>query len=385
MTGGELVGVDELTVSFGGVTVVDGITFTLARGECLALVGESGSGKSVTTRTLVGLAGFGARVQAARLHLDGADVTRYGERDWRRVRGAQVGFVLQDALASLDPLRPVGKEIAEPLRLHTTLTRAQRTEKVVELLRSVGVPEPEVRAAQYPHQLSGGLRQRALIASAIACGPQLLLADEPTTALDATVQVQVLELLRSLKTADTGLLIVSHDLSVVARLADRVAVLKDGRIVETGPTAQVLGDPQHDYTRALLAAVPSAHAKGTRLAALDRYGEPIRPLPRVAPRPAPAGRPAGGRGGRAASSGSPARTASRGWPCRTCRSPCCPARPSAWWANPAPASPPPPGWYSAWRRRTPAWCGCTAPTGPPWTGRAGVRSDGVPSSSTRIR
>jgi peptide/nickel transport system ATP-binding protein len=283
-----LVDVADLSVAFGGVTVVDGISFTLDRGECLALVGESGSGKSVTTRTLVGLAGFGARVRAGALRFDGVDVTGFGERDWRRIRGARIGFVLQDALASLDPLRPVGREIAEPLKLHTTLTREQRAAKVLELLTSVGVPEPEVRAAQYPHQLSGGLRQRALIASAIACGPELLLADEPTTALDATIQVQVLELLRSLKDSRRGLLMVSHDLSVVARLAERVAVLKDGRIVETGPTAQVLGDPRHEYTKSLLAAVPSAHAKGTRLAALDRYGQPIRPLPRVGTRPAPA-------------------------------------------------------------------------------------------------
>ncbi len=282
-----LVEVAGLTVAFGGVTVVDDISLTLARGECLALVGESGSGKSVTTRTLVGLAGHGAAVRAQRLHFDGVDVTGYGERDWRRVRGARIGFVLQDALASLDPLRPVGREIAEPLQLHTSLNREQRAAKVIELLRSVGVPEPEIRAAQYPHQLSGGLRQRALIASAIACGPELLLADEPTTALDATIAVQVLDLLRSLKDSRTGLLMVSHDLSVVARLADRVAVLKDGRIVETGRTADVLGDPQHEYTRSLLAAVPSAHARGTRLAALDRYGQPIRPLPRVAPRPTP--------------------------------------------------------------------------------------------------
>ncbi len=282
-----LLTVNELSVAFGTATVVDGVSFTLDRGECLALVGESGSGKSVTTRTLVGLAGFGSRVRAAQLHFDGVDLTRHGERDWRRIRGARIGFVLQDALASLDPLRPVGREIAEPLKLHTTLTREARQERVVELLRSVGVPEPEVRAAQYPHQLSGGLRQRALIASAIACGPELLLADEPTTALDATIQVQVLELLRSLKSSETGLLMVSHDLSVVARLADRVAVMKGGQIVETGPTEQVLHDPRHEYTKALLAAVPAVHAKGTRLAAVDRYGQPIQPLPRVVVREAP--------------------------------------------------------------------------------------------------
>jgi peptide/nickel transport system ATP-binding protein len=283
-----LLEVAGLTVAFQGTRVVDGVSFTLQRGECLALVGESGSGKSVTTRTLVGLAGYDAHVHADRLRFDGTDVTGFTDRTWRRVRGARIGFVLQDALASLDPLRPVGREIAEPLALHTTLSRAERAARVRELLESVGVPEPEVRAAQYPHQLSGGLRQRALIASAIACDPDLLLADEPTTALDATVAVQVLDLLGSLKDNRSGLLIVSHDLAVVARLADRVAVMKDGRIVEAGTTDAVLQDPQHPYTRALLAAVPSAHAKGTRLSTVER---PTVPAPAPVLDPAPGGAP----------------------------------------------------------------------------------------------
>ena len=280
--GANLLEVAGLTVAFGDATVVDGVSFTLERGQCLALVGESGSGKSVTTRTLVGLTGYGARVRAERLRFDGTDVTGFTERNWRRVRGARIGFVLQDALASLDPLRPVGREIAEPLALHTDLSRTQRAEKVRQLLTSVGVPEPEVRAAQYPHQLSGGLRQRALIASAIACDPELLIADEPTTALDATVAVQVLDLLGSLKGNQSGLLIVSHDLAVVARLADQVAVMKAGRIVESGTTGAVLQDPRHPYTKALLAAVPSAHAKGTRLSLVDRPA----PVPTPAPEPA---------------------------------------------------------------------------------------------------
>jgi peptide/nickel transport system ATP-binding protein len=263
--GDALLAVENLRVDFGVATVVNGISFTIDRGECVALVGESGSGKSVTSRSLVGLTGAGARVRVDRLTFDGEDLTRLSQRRWRRVRGARIGFVLQDALSSLDGLRPIGREVAEPLALHTRLTRANRQRKVIELLRSVGVPEPELRARQYPYQLSGGLRQRALIASAIACAPQLLIADEPTTALDATVQAQVLALLETLKTADSGMLVVSHDLAVVARLADRIAVLRDGVIVEQGPTAQVLDDPRHDYTKALLAAVPGAQPKGTRL------------------------------------------------------------------------------------------------------------------------
>lgn len=260
-----LLAVENLRVDFDGVTVVDGISFTIGRGECLALVGESGSGKSVTSRSLVGLTGTGARVRVDRLDFEGEDLTRLSQRRWRRIRGARIGFVLQDALSSLDGLRPVGREVAEPLSLHTRLTCTQRQRRVVELLESVGVPEPEVRARQYPYQLSGGLRQRALIASAIACAPRLLIADEPTTALDATVQAQVLALLETLKTSDGGMLVVSHDLAVVARLADRIAVMRDGVIVEQGPTERVLGDPRHEYTRALLAAVPGTRPKGTRL------------------------------------------------------------------------------------------------------------------------
>jgi peptide/nickel transport system ATP-binding protein len=263
-----LIEVSGLRVRFGARTarpVVDDVSFTLRRGECLALVGESGSGKSVTSRTLVGLTGPGAIVESERLRLDGQDTTRFTEQTWRRIRGARVGFVMQDALSSLDPLRPVGREIAEPLRLHTPMTKEQREQKVLDLLTSAGVPEPEFRAAQYPHELSGGLRQRALIASAIACDPELIIADEPTTALDATVAAQVIELLGELKGTDRGLLVVSHDLSVVARLADRVAVMRAGVIVEEGPVEQVLSDPRHPYTRELLAAVPSAASRSSRL------------------------------------------------------------------------------------------------------------------------
>ncbi|GGU94683.1 ABC transporter ATP-binding protein [Kitasatospora herbaricolor] len=262
-----LLRVDGLDVSFGDVRAVRDVSFTLDRGECLAIVGESGSGKSVTARTLVGLAGDRAAITAGTLDFDGLDLAALTETQWRAVRGRRIGLVLQDALVSLDPLRTVGAEVAEPLRVHGLLPRAETRERVLSLLADVGIPEPERRAAQYPHQLSGGLRQRALIASALAGGPELLIADEPTTALDVTVQAQVLDLLGGLKERGTALLLISHDLSVVARLADRVAVMYGGRIVETGRTADVLADPRHPYTRALLDAVPATHAKGTRLAA----------------------------------------------------------------------------------------------------------------------
>ncbi len=259
-----LLTVDGLSVSFAGrpTPAVDGVSFELRRGECLALVGESGSGKSVTARTLVGLSGYGATVEAQRLRFDGQDVTGFDERAWRRVRGARIGFVLQDALGSLDPLRTVGREVGESLEIHRPLKRAERREKVIDLLRAVGIPEPELRALQHPRQLSGGLRQRALIASAIACEPELLIADEPTTALDLTIQAQVLALLEALRTEQNALLVISHDLAVVARLADRVAVLRRGQIVEQGPTASILEAPRHPYTQSLLAAARAVHVVG---------------------------------------------------------------------------------------------------------------------------
>ncbi|GAA2556718.1 ABC transporter ATP-binding protein [Winogradskya consettensis] len=243
-----LVTVEDLHVSFGDVHAVRGISFTVEPGECVAIVGESGSGKSVTARTLVGLAGPGAQVRTARLELAGRDARRHSERDWRTVRGGFAGLVLQDALGSLDPLRTIGAEIGEVLRVHRKRDTPER------LLAEVHVPEPERRARQYPHQLSGGLRQRALIASAIAARPPLLIADEPTTALDVTVQAQILELLAERRSPETALLLISHDLAVVSRLADRVLVMKDGEIVESGPTRELLAGARHPYTKKLVAA-----------------------------------------------------------------------------------------------------------------------------------
>jgi len=258
-----LVRVEDLHVTFHTgrhrVEAVRGISFAVERGECLAIVGESGSGKSVTARTLVGLAGPGAEVRAAALELDGRDARGHSERDWRRVRGGFAGLVLQDALVSLDPLRTVGAEIREVLRTH------RRRTTVEKLLADVHVPEPERRARQYPHQLSGGLRQRALIASAIAGQPPLLIADEPTTALDVTVQAQILALLAERKAVGETLLLISHDLAVVSRIADRVLVMRDGRLVESGATSVLLSGAGHAYTRKLLDAVPSAASRGRRL------------------------------------------------------------------------------------------------------------------------
>ncbi|QPZ37891.1 dipeptide ABC transporter ATP-binding protein [Paramicrobacterium chengjingii] len=258
-----------LNVSFprGGERhqVVHDVSFELRRGECLAIVGESGSGKSVTARTLVGLTGAGAHIDADELTLGDQNLAQTSEKQWRGLRGRRIGFILQDALVSLDPLRPVGAEIEEALKLHGWGRHADRRRKAVELLDAVGVPQPEQRAKQRPDELSGGLRQRALIASALALDPEIIIADEPTTALDVTVQAQVLALLADTKRRGVSQILISHDLSVVAELADQIAVMTDGRIVEVGTADQVLGDPQHPYTRRLIAAVPGPHSRGTRL------------------------------------------------------------------------------------------------------------------------
>lgn len=257
--------VDDLRVSFGGVPVVRGVSLRIAPGECLALVGTSGSGKSVTARSLLGLAGPGADVRAGALEIAGRDLRDAGPREWRRVRGTGVGLVLQDALSSLDPLRPIGREIGDALRIHGMRDARARRARVLELLELVGMPDPATRVHQRSGELSGGLRQRALLAAALALDPPLLVADEPTTALDATVQARIIDLLADLRTRGQATLLVSHDLAVVARLADRVAVMHDGLIVEEGPTADVLRAPAHRRTGALVAAVPTGVPRGTAL------------------------------------------------------------------------------------------------------------------------
>ncbi|MCU1417362.1 MAG: transporter ATP-binding protein [Schumannella sp.] len=268
---GARLSVRDLRVAFtpGGVRreVVHGVSFDLEPGRCVAIVGESGSGKSVTARALVGLAGRGSIVEATDLRIHGADATGFGPREWRRVRGREIGFVLQDALVSLDPLRPVGAEIAESLKLHGGTRRTERHARVLDLLTRVGVPNPALRARQRPDQLSGGLRQRALIASAIALDPDIVIADEPTTALDVTVQAQVLIQLELMKARGASILLISHDLSVVAQLADEIVVMRGGDVVEQGAAERLLSSPQHPYTRALVAAVPGAATRGTRLSA----------------------------------------------------------------------------------------------------------------------
>ncbi|MDX6916027.1 ABC transporter ATP-binding protein [Pectobacterium carotovorum] len=283
-----LLRVDGLSVTFpspfGPIRSVKNLSFQVNAGEILALVGESGSGKSVTARTLVGLAGENVDVQANAIELtrhDGSlcDLRYLTDRDWRAIRGREIGFVLQDALVSLDPLRKIGQEVAEPILTHHLLPRQQVPARVAELLTKAGIPDPENRAAQYPHELSGGLRQRALIASALAAGPQLLIADEPTTALDATVQKQVLKVFTALAQAGHGVLLITHDLAVVAEVADRVIVMQQGSLVEGGEARQILSAPTHPYTRKLLAAIPTASTRGKWLAGADPLQSGIAPSP----------------------------------------------------------------------------------------------------------
>jgi len=265
-----LVDISGLSIAFpaqGDGPVVQGIDLVIHPGECVALVGESGSGKSVTARSLLNLAGDGARVEAARFRIRGRDARTFREADWRRLRGTFSGLVMQDALVSLDPLRTVGHEVGEVLTEHRLVSgRAALAERVHATLAKVGMPRPAERARQYAHQLSGGLRQRALIAAAIAAEPDLIIADEPTTALDPGIQNQVLAVLAERVREGAGLLLISHDLALVARIAHRVIVMRAGRIVDAGTTRAVLEQPRHPYTRQLLAAIPSAASRGGRLA-----------------------------------------------------------------------------------------------------------------------
>jgi oligopeptide/dipeptide ABC transporter ATP-binding protein len=246
---------DNLRVWFGATEVVRGVSLALKPGEALGVVGESGSGKSVSALAPWGLL-RNARVEGGTRFL-GADWGRPSTSSGRTGIGKDVGFVFQDPMGALNPALRVGEQVSESLRVHQKLGRAEARAQAIELLRRVGIPSPELRVDAWPHELSGGLRQRALIASAIACKPRLLIADEPTTALDVTVQAQVLELLSRLRKEDgLAVIFISHDLHLVAEFCDTLAVMYAGRIVESGPTAEVLAVPRHPYTRALLESAP---------------------------------------------------------------------------------------------------------------------------------
>lgn len=245
------------------VSVVEGVTFNVARGEVVALVGESGSGKTVTSLALLGLLGArGGRIAGGSIVFDGFNVVGLTEAGWRQIRGKRVGMIFQDPIQALNPAFTVGDQIAETVRAHLHLSRKNAWAKAIDLLRRVRIPNPELRAHDYPHMLSGGMCQRVMIAQALACDPDFLIADEPTTALDMTIQAAILQLIRDIQ-LETGIsvLLITHDLGVVAEMADRVIVMYAGQIVESGSAADILTSPVHPYTEALLGAIPTGGSR----------------------------------------------------------------------------------------------------------------------------
>jgi peptide/nickel transport system ATP-binding protein len=253
-----LLEIEHLEVSFGARTAaVRGVSLAVEKGETHCLVGESGCGKSVTALAVMGLLARGASRSARRMNFAGDDLLSFSDRAMARLRGNRMSMIFQEPMTSLNPAFTVGSQLAEVMTRHKRVSRSAALERAVELMGRVGITAPELRLGQFPHQLSGGLRQRVMIAMALMCDPELLVADEPTTALDVTVQAQILRLLASLK-RDFGLaiLLITHDLGIVARVADRVSVMYAGEVVERAPTAQLFGAPQHPYTRGLLSCVP---------------------------------------------------------------------------------------------------------------------------------
>lgn len=271
MSGDTILEVRDLNVSFSlrgrRLTALRGACLDLRKGETLAVVGESGSGKSVLAKTFLGMLDKNGRVDAGSILFDGKDLARYTrERDWLAIRGKRIAMIFQDPMTALNPLKTVGEQIREAAALHRGLDRRASRAVVLEVLDRVGIPDPELRYRQYPHEFSGGMRQRAVIAAAVACRPEILICDEPTTALDVTVQAQILDLIKSLQ-RELGMtvLFITHDLGVVASVAQRVAVMYSGQVVEEGEVREVFYDPRAPYTWALLASLPQLGVKGQEL------------------------------------------------------------------------------------------------------------------------
>ncbi|MGW4206221.1 ABC transporter ATP-binding protein, partial [Streptomyces sp. NPDC004726] len=270
-----LLRIDNLSVTAlqtpgGPAELISGVTFDVGRGEAFGLVGESGSGKSITASTLLGLLPRGVEVSGGSVSLAGTELVGLGEREWRSIRGRRIGMVFQDPMSVLSPVHTIGQQLVDGIRAHGDLTRKQATERAAELLSLVGVPDPARRLSDYPHQFSGGMAQRVVIAAALASDPELLVADEPTTALDVTIQAQVLELLSELRQRlNMSLLIITHDLGVVADVCDRVGVMYAGQIVEVRDVRGALGKPKHPYTEALLGAMPQGRTGGEELATIS--------------------------------------------------------------------------------------------------------------------
>jgi peptide/nickel transport system ATP-binding protein len=266
--------VRDLRVEFptrrGTLTALDGISFSIAPGEVLGVVGESGAGKSITGLAIIGLLEPPGRIAGGEVRLEGKRIDNLPHDQLRRLRGRQIGVIFQDPLTSLNPLYTIGRQLEETILAHLPLSRAQARAKALGLLREVGIPAPEARYAHYPHQFSGGMRQRVVIALALAAEPRLLIADEPTTALDVSIQAQIIALLKRLA-AERGaaVMLITHDMGVIAETAQRVAVMYAGRIVEIGAVRDVIHAPHHPYTAGLMGSIPRIAAKRTRLVQID--------------------------------------------------------------------------------------------------------------------
>ncbi|HZG14116.1 MAG TPA: ABC transporter ATP-binding protein [Candidatus Bathyarchaeia archaeon] len=244
-------------IDAGQVQAVRGITFHVNKGESIGIVGESGSGKSVSMLSLMRLLPDSARVEAEQMTFDGIDLLHVNTKQMRKLLGNEIGMIFQDPMTSLNPLFTIGQQIIEPIRIHQKLSKAEARKKAIEVLKLVEIPSPESRLDQYPHEFSGGMRQRVMIAMAISCNPKLLIADEPTTALDVTIQAQILDLMRDLKKKfDTSIVLITHDLGVVASMCNRIAVMYGGQIVEEGTTREIFYSPQHPYTWGLIRSMP---------------------------------------------------------------------------------------------------------------------------------
>jgi oligopeptide/dipeptide ABC transporter ATP-binding protein len=250
----------------GTVPAVDGVDFSIRRGETLGLVGESGSGKSVTSLSIMRLIEKPGEIVAGEIWFEGRDLLKLSEKDMEDIRGDDITMIFQEPMTSLNPVFTVGEQIAESVRLHRHASKRDAWDRAIEMLRLVGIPGPERRVKQYPHEMSGGMRQRVVIAMALACDPKLIVADEPTTALDVTIQAQILELIQRIQ-AESGaaLLLITHDLAVVAETVQRVAVMYAGKIVESGSVEETLLQPKHPYTEGLLTSIPSRVVRGQRL------------------------------------------------------------------------------------------------------------------------
>jgi len=287
-----ILSVKNLQVSFqtfdGKVQAVRGIDFDLKNGETLAIVGESGSGKSVTTRSIMQLLSANALIENGEIIFEQENILEKSESEMQQIRGKKIAMIFQDPMTSLDPTMKVGMQVAESMIKHLKLSKKEALQQGVHLLEQVGIPHAEKRVNDYPHQFSGGQRQRIVIAIALACNPDILIADEPTTALDVTIQAQILDLLNEIQAeTQSGIILITHDLGVVAETADRVAVMYAGQFVEIAPVEELFTNPKHPYTRSLLQSIPQAGSEGQELHVIEGTVPPLPSLPRTGCRFAP--------------------------------------------------------------------------------------------------